>query len=307
MVILFFCKEDYRFEIKKMSADQPMNVSLGCQAERIFYMMFYPVLTTEILLMNGVLMVAFARCRELRTPHLVLISANAVSDILMAVSTVPFSMRLLVVNSVTVIPGWLCRLHGALHAACFMISLNLITLLSFERYQYFVHPLSYHRRFSQRNVLLLLIFALAPGVMCSALTEVITGRILYPVSLDCQLPQNAARVFIILLFFFPAFTVTSYSLVSLYHIAVKQKSRVQDLKLNKEQVSTMSTKDAIRLILLVSGVFYGSYIPVYGLLQVLLNTGITWEKMNTRTHEVLSVSVRMLCLVMTFLHGVINP
>ena len=255
-----------------------MNVSLGGVPERVIYMVVYPVLTLEILLMNTLLFLTVARSPKLQTPHLQLICANSASDVLVVLFIAPFSLALLFINSHEPII-WLCRLQGALRSMPFFVSIHFIVFLSVERYQFFMHPLIYPARFSKIKIMLLVVSI--PGILFGVFTEIFIGREFRAVVLECQLPNTTAvNLIMILLFLVPALLIMTFCMVSLIRLAAKQKTQVEALQtdvlgnVTKTRKLVKNAKDSIRMILLVSGTFYGSYLPIYFIRDAVFKRGI---------------------------------
>ena len=284
---------------------------LGGFTERVVYMVFFPVLTVEVLLMNGLLYLTVARCGHLQTPHLQLLCANSLSDVMVVLIAAPFVVALLFMNSQEAPPAWLCRFHGTLRSTPYFVSIHFIMALSFERYQYFMHPLKYPQRFNKRNIKKIFLAVSTPGILFAVFTEVFVGRTFHAVVLDCMLPfTTPLNLIIVFLFGLPNIIINIFCIVSLLKLLKKQRRQVQALQIEGSVCmpgkAKRPVKDAVRLILLVSGIFYGSYVPAYLIHEVIFRN-VTWESLNARDVETLSVLYRVFSTVASCTPACLNP
>ena len=274
-------------------------------------MLVYPVLTLEVLLMNGLLLLTVVRSPQLRTPHLQLICANSASDILLVLFITPFSLALLFINSYEPMI-WLCRLQGSLKSILFFVPIHFNLFLSVERYQFFIHPLIYQTRF--RNIKIMILLISIPAILYGVFTEIFIGREFRAVVLECQLPDTrAVNLIMIFLFLVPALLIMTFCIISLVRLAAKQKTQVRNLQTDvigyksRTRFFIKNAKDSIRMILLVSGISYGSYLPAFLIRDAVFRKGVTWEDLNIRRDEILSVGFRVLHMFTIFLPVCVNP
>ena len=66
-------------------------------------------------------------------------------------------------------------------------------------------------------------------------------------------------------------------------------------------------KSAIRMILLVSGVYWGTYIPAWIIYALIVSFGATWESMDKRCNLYAAILMRLARFLMNHISPCLNP
>ena len=173
--------------------------------------------------------------------------------------------------------------------------------------RYFVHPLTYPNDFNNRNVFLMCFAAYLVPMVYGIITEIMIGRVYHETILFCHLPGTRYLNYVQFLGFFgPSLIVTIYSMVKIWRL-----SMALQISPAGEASATVSNAAKARLafkaIALVSGNFWGSYIPSFFLRTGLFSVGYTWYDMDTRRYLWPSIGVRLSQLLLTQVSAALNP
>ena len=69
----------------------------------------------------------------------------------------------------------------------------------------------------------------------------------------------------------------------------------------------MTPKVAIKMILLVSGVYWGTYVPGFATRVVIFNAGFTWDDLDYRRNITAAILFRMSHFLLSHCSSALNP
>jgi hypothetical protein len=149
------------------------------------------------------------------------------------------------------------------------------------------------------------ILGLAVGIPSAfaIITEILIGRVFHESILICHLPGTVYLNYVqIGCFLFPSLIITVYCMIRIWRVAMAQ--RVAPAPIEPSSAASVSQIDKIRVALkaiaLVSGTFWGTYIPGFIIRTAVFSAGNTWVDLDTRKNFNASLLIRG-CQIM-FVH-----
>ena len=97
-------------------------------------------------------------------------------------------------------------------------------------------------------------------------------------------------------------------MIRIWHVAMAHRVAPADAETNAAHVSHGDKiKVGLKAIVLVSGAFWGTYIPGFTLRTVLFTSGYTWYDMDTRHTMGAAIAIRITQLFFVQVSSVANP
>lgn len=175
-----------------------------------------------------------------------------------------------------------------------------------------MHPLTHTTLFSPVRLGVTLGLAVGIPYMYAIITEILIGRVCHESILACHLPGTVYLNYVQLAsFLFPSLIVTIYCMIRIWRIAMAQ--RVAPIEPGNAQAAAANVSQlekirvALKAIGLVSGTFWGTYIPGFILRTIIFSAGITWYDIDTRKEMGASVMMRVSQLMFIQVSSAVNP
>jgi hypothetical protein len=218
-------------------------------------------------------------------------------------------------------PLMACRIFAMVGLTPFFGFFYHISLIAFERYMYFCRPMKYSHFITTRRVVLAMCMIYITACSYMTITEILIGRDYHPGVLVCNLSNPGFHgIFQIVVFQLPPAVVTIICSLKIWklikensvppHIVlghVNPNSSTINEATNNQAIPVRQAKKAIRMILLISGALWGTYIPGMIIRTIIFNLGYTWEDIDTRSALVPALMVRLSTYVMSFVSSAVNP
>ena len=138
-------------------------------------------------------------------------------------------------------------------------------------------------------------------------------RKLQAIAMLCIMDSQFINTIIqLLLFFVPSAGISSYAIYRTLRLASQMRVAPMTAPSAHGGSGTNNTTDqaslkrAVRLILLVSGSFWATYLPGY-MLRALIHNRYTWEQLNFRSNPYVSVFYRFLMFALCHFSSMLNP
>ena len=201
----------------------------------------------------------------------------------------------------------------------YFVVIYALGILSAERFFFFCKPFHYERYFKPKVVMTILLMLALVVVSYVISTELLIGRKTFYVNLHCQLADAKTHAYIQLaLVFAPTLFMIAFGTIQIQRLIKRQQQVVNalvlpqdtNIKKHKGVITTpvgKKAKHAVRLVLLLSGVFVGTHLPAYILRSVMFSIGISWEDVETRKHFTASVILRVEAVIEACVAPAFNP
>jgi hypothetical protein len=183
-----------------------------------------------------------------------------------------------------------------------------IGLLAYERYAYFCIPLTYHTMFSTKKLIVIFFVLYAFWFCCAVLSEIYFGRefrsstLLHSLKISAML--SVVQVLVILL---PTSSMTIFCAVKIGKV-IRNGQLAPALPQGVQgPVPIGQARRALRMILLISGAFWGATIPGYIVMSTLIAMGFTWEDLDSRRYLIPFVMARVSGFGYVLLPSFVNP
>ena len=203
-----------------------------------------------------------------------------------------------------------CRAVSALGIGLGFGTMYMPTFVAIERYFYFCRPFQYTRVFTVKSVAGITCVLMMIPLVWSVVVDVQTPRQLSTTVLYCQLPNARQHLPLQLcLFLGPSILGIIFSTTMIRRLQTRAQSRVEPFPNNdnNNNPQTRSIRKGIRLIFLISGAFWGTYIPSWILRVQVLSTGITFEQLDNRVDITKFLLMRLHILLWAFIASALNP
>ena len=152
------------------------------------------------------------------------------------------------------------------------------------------------------------------GPWCYAIfTEIPIGRDYRESTIGCSLPGIRYLVYVQLVFvFLPSMILTTYSAVRIWRLAVTSRVAPAQMEAaDAAEAATVSSAEKIRItakaVMLVSGTFWGTYIPPLIIRAALFSSGYTWYDLDTGSYALGKFMIRLSELSVRTVSSVLNP
>lgn len=247
------------------------------------------------------------------TPYFYIIGAYAITDVIQVLSTAPLMIVGILLNkSYRLIPEWFCTVCGVLSPGMVFISFHTLGLIAIERFYFFVHPLKYPLKFTPRLTGCAIGCIWVVALLFSLIIEMMAPKQFYVTIIHCQTPSARLFTFIqIVLYLMPAFLCTVFSLIKLYMLQSSHQARVEDVPNEAFQRSAKKFKKsrgaAIKIIVLTSGTFWITFLPVGVFRMIVFSHGFTWDYLDSFENAQLSYTFRYLNVFLFTLSSALNP
>lgn len=308
------------FSAKKLAA-------VDSNVELVIITIYLLVCFLAALFGNGTILTVVFRNRALHMPHYYLLCSYIACDI--ATCLYAYPVMVVVMFQGTELPEWLCRSSGCLSTAAFFCSIYLLGLLAYERYHFFCRPMSYQRTFATFRLVCLVVGAWLIALSFSISTEILLGRKVYITVLGCQLESSRVMSQIqIAGFFGPSLFLVFFSTIRVGILLVKMRAMIAPQILDQGNGNTSNPDQiylpieglsntykikiskagaAFKLVILISGLFWGTYIPGFIVRLVIFSSGITWEEIESRQNLTAMILLRSSHLIIVTIPQVLNP
>lgn len=292
------------------------------EAERWGFTLLMAVIILLSVPSNLSVLYVICRHHKFYYEHMYIIASYAIMDIVMVTVVMPSTIVILFIEHD--FPQWLCSAKSVIGIGLLFSSDYMVSLLAVERYVYFCKPYHYHKIFTLKKIVAYVMFIVTFPLAYTVGTEIAIGRIMYFSVMDCQLKQAGLHGYYqVALFFAPPILLTSYSLTNIVMLIIRQRNSVlpavtspnpiaqtsQSMTTNRQaSYEKKSTpKKALRLLLLVSGTFYLTFLPAEAARTALFNSGLTWAEAETRQDRSAAFQLRMQSLSYYGISPMINP
>ena len=219
-----------------------------------------------------------------------------------------------------------CRAFADLAIGIAMGNIYFPSFVAVERYFFFCRPFQHERFFTLKVVVGVSCVLIAAPLVWSIAVDLHTPRVFSSTILVCQLPnQRPWLVPQVCMFVAPSILGTVFSATMIRRLQSRAQSRVEpsppppspspqpstnqqpaQVKVDRQQLQR-SIKKGLRLILLISGAFWGTLIQSWALRVSVLVTGVTFEQLDSRVDFTKFLLMRGHILLWGYFSAALNP
>ena len=248
-------------------------------------------------------------------PYYYIIASYCLADTIQVGSSTPLMISgILLAQDYVSIPSWICTVSGALTAAMIFVSFHTLGFMAIERYYFFVRPLKYPNRFTSCFTFAVLTLIWIVAIIFAIVIEVMGTKQFYITIFHCQTPSAKLFSYIqVTLYLIPTLSCTLFSLLKLWILQTSHQARVQDMASTNTAFHRSAKKfhkskgTAIKIIMLTSGSFWVTFLPIGIFRLVVFSQGITWSYLDSFQNPALSYTFRYLNVSLYTLSSVMNP
>ena len=274
------------------------------------FALVFIVLILWVYISNGLTIYLMVTNERFKNPGNYVKCAYAVDDILMNTFASVFHLSVLLSRYRISLP--VCRAGSSITIGIGYSSIYFPSFVAVERYFFFCRPFQHARFFTLKSIIgVSCVLILIPMVWSIAIGQH-SPRFFSSTALICQLPNPQAWVWPdMVLFLAPAILATTFSIAMIRRLQSRAQARVEPLTSNqhgsqvKDQLG--SIKKGIRLLLLISGAFWGVLIPAVVIRVQVISTGITFEQLDNRVDFTKFLLMRLSNILWAFMASALNP
>lgn len=286
------------------------NIVTASLAERLVLCLYFGICITFTLCVNCIIIHVTRKTPALHTPQYFFICCYALCDVFHCLTAQMVVLGALIAD-VSDIPYWLCAIQGIIFGGTFFASSHVLGLVAYERYHWFLHPMTYEAHFTKTRLIVLGVLPHVIGQGFSIFIEIYVGRDFFTTLLLCN-SSGPNLVYlnqvVICIFYLPSALMTLVCLVRLILLVKRQQQVIIPLENTNIRVNkNMSIKQAIKIVFLVSGAFWGTSVPPMIARTSIFANGATWEDMDTRRNMAAYVISRTSHFLAITLSSLINP
>ena len=267
---------------------------------------------------NGILFYVFHREYSLHTPQFMVLVSYMVCDTLYCNFTLLLMVPMVISNNIHVMPASLCRILAIAFSSCFLASVHLNALLTYERHCYFVTPLIYTRKFTRfrifATVITIFLFSFGMGLA----VDLIEPRVAVATIMSYQvtgLASQISNVVYVVFYVIPSGLISVITLIKLRLLISKHTAQVHPTQSDvmSEDQSAVSgiivkpVRKALKMVALVSGSFWLTIMPGVLIRMSLSASGVTWAYTDQRISLPLFALSRTSYMLITVMSSVLNP
>jgi type IV secretory pathway VirB3-like protein len=250
--------------------------------------------------------VTICKIATLHTQHFAIIVACCATDIVMVVCHCVLYIWCFVTGRMDSLI--LCRILSSVGGAAAFASASLIGLMAYERFVYFCHPMKYDRWLRRRIVAFGIGAITTAPLIYMAVSEIYPGREFHATILGCNLRDMSIHpIFQGLVFVLPTMFSTAFCSVKIWRLSVQRSvapSVPQDPVL---ATPTRQAAKALRVLLLVSGVFWAMTLPVAITRSLYFRSGVTWQDLDSRRSYFKALFLRYNYYIYALVSPLLNP
>ena len=266
-------------------------------------------------LSNGSLLYVIRSEYSLHTPHYMVLAAYMLFDIFYCNIILVNMLTVVISNDIQVMTDVVSRAFATATGMFFSSSVHTIGLLSYERYCYFITPLTYTTTFTKTRIYTTLVLICLLAFCISLGVDLVEPRVPAATTMTYQATGRASQITNIVyavLYAIPCCSVSVITLLRLRKLISKHKAQVQPSVMSEDQsavngVIVKPVKEALRMVGLVSGAFWFITIPGAFIRFGLSASGVTWAVTDYRLSMPLFVLSRGSYLMITVLTSLLNP
>ena len=281
------------------------------------------VITTGLLLSiwlyvnlsNGSLLYVIRRKYSLHTPHYMVLAAYMVLDIFYCNMLLVHMVTVVISNDIQVMTDVISRVFTTATGMFFFSSVHIIGLLSYERYCYFIAPLTYTTKFTKTRIYTTIVIICVLAFCISLGVDLVEPRVPAATTMVYQatgLASQITNIVYVVLYGIPCCTVSVVTLIRLRQLISKHKAQVQPSVMSEDQsavygVIVKPVKEAFKMVGLVSGSFWFITIPGAIIRLGLSASGVTWADTDYRLSLPLFILSRGSYMMITIFSSLLNP
>ena len=278
--------------------------------EVALFALLFIVLILWVYIGNGLVIYLMVTNERFKNPGNYVKCAYAIADILMNTFTNVFMLSVILSRYTISLP--VCRAISSVAIGIGYSTFYFPSFVAVERYFFFCRPFQHARFFTLKSIISISCVLILIPLVWSIAIDQHTPRFFSSTALICQLPDPQAWLWPqVALFFAPPLLATTFSIAMIRRMLSRAQARVGPLANNqhgpqvKDQLG--SIRRGIRLVLLISGAFWGVLIPSGVIRAQVMSTGITFEQLDSRVDIPKFLLMRLQNILWAFIASALNP
>ena len=204
------------------------------------------------------------------------------------------------------VPSSACQV---MYSVCSAIVLGLIghtAIVTYERYIFFCHPYHYLHRFKISRLAAVLVMCYTIPVILATSWVRRSDRTFHASILSCS--SDAYNGSMLVLILLPSATVTLYCTIRVWQLcsnAAVAPAVAGDQ--GNQSTPVPQAKKALKMMLLISGTFWGTTLPASVVRLTIFMAGYTWDDLDSRRYMGPAIMMRLTTFIYCFISSAVNP
>ena len=268
-------------------------------------------------LSNTFLLYAMKKTSLLDSPQYMILASYMVCDLLYFNLQLPVMIPVLIKNRMDAIQVLPCSVFMTTSAGFFLACIQLVGLISYERYSYFITPLKYPEKFTKLRVYTMVSVIVFFSLCASVFGTFMSPRIPVATTISCQATgENFLMSTLALIGFFcaPSGLMSIVTLIRLRLLMSKHQAQMAAAPeaINEDHsavhgIIIRPIKKAFKMVILVSVCFWLTIMPGVAIRFGLTASGVTWSETDDRTSFALFALSRANYFLIFLVSSCINP
>jgi hypothetical protein len=196
------------------------------------------------------------------------------------------------------VPLLFCNIVSLVGVTSIFAIVNITTLINIDRYFYILNPLKYLVYMSPRKTMIYVFLAVSIPFVTLLRNRVSYGVSIIPSEIFCGSDRTGVYLLI--------FMVTPCAFVSVFSIAKMRNYIKVASESNCQYAGGVSVKKHFKLVILVSGALWFTYIPSW-LIRVVLNQFYHTDYINSPDGHTIFTILRLNSLLISYVSSSMNP
>ena len=278
--------------------------------EQVLSILFISTICTFAVLANISIIATILKEESLHTAHFSSLVGMSLSDTILVFIT---SLSAIMQFTTEKVQPLECEILVTIQMAIVYCQPHNIALIAIERCAYFRWPMKYSQYFTIIRISIVLTVFYGIGLIYNIVLEILIGRDYHASGLTCQLTMPSLTINYVqmsMIYLVPAveIVVASVLIWKLTKMALVAPAVVSGSNQPPAQAALVKQgKRALKLILLVSGAYWGTGIPTMCMWLMAKNMAKGWEMMDARLHMTAFALIRSSTFLIALVSSSLNP
>ena len=279
------------------------GIIYSSEVERVLSLSFDGLCYVFTLVAQLLVLVTIIKSPKLHNAHFYLLGVYCCVDI----TLVSLSAPLIIMRFSDVeVPLSACQVMDGLGTIIALGLIGHIAIVAYERYIFFCHPYHYLHRFKISRVAAVLVMCYIIPAVITMTQGVTSDRVFHTSSLSCSISNTGVHNGIILMFIMlPSATVTVFCMIRVWQLC--RSAAVAPAVAGAQSIPVPQAKKALKMMLLLSGTFWGTTLPISVLRTAIFMAGYTWDDLDSRRYIGPSIMIRLTVFMYCFISSAVNP
>ena len=279
------------------------GIIYSSEVERVLSLLCVGLSNVFTLAAQLLVVVTIIKSPMLHNAHFYLLGVYCCVDIALASLTGP---HLIMRFSDAEVSTSACQVMASVTSIIVLGLTGHTAVVAYERYTFFCRPYHYEHRFKISRVAGVLVMCYTIPAVIIVIQGMMSDRTFHASSLSCILsdtPTHSGIIFICIML--PSATVTVYCTIRVWRLI--RTAAVAPAAVENQPIPVPQAKKTLKMMLLLSGTFWGTTLPTSVVWTAIIMAGYTWDDLDSRRYMGPSIMMRLTVFMFTLVSSAVNP